>query len=48
MRINYAIVFVSDMNRSIFFFRDFVGLPLKFESNELTEFSTEGATLALH
>ena len=48
MRISYAIVFVSDMQRSIAFYRDVVGLPLKFQSPGWTEFNTEGATLALH
>jgi catechol 2,3-dioxygenase-like lactoylglutathione lyase family enzyme len=48
MRINYVIVFVSDMDRSIAFYRDVMGLPLKFDSLGWTEFSTEGATLALH
>ena len=48
MRINYVIVFVSDMKRSVSFYRDALGLPLKFESPEWTEFATEGATLALH
>lgn len=48
MRINYAIVFVSDMARSVAFYRDVVGIPLKFESPGWTEFVTEGATLALH
>ena len=48
MRINYAIVFVSDMKRSIAFYRDIVGVPLKFESPGWTEFNTEGSTLALH
>ena len=48
MRVNYAIVFVSDMRRSISFYRDTIGLPLRFESPEWTEFATEGATLALH
>ena len=47
-RLNYAIVFVSDMSRSVAFYRDTLGLPLKFESSHWTEFSTEGATLALH
>ena len=32
MKLNYAIVFVSDMKRSVSFYRDVVGLPLKFES----------------
>ncbi len=48
MRVNYAIVFVSDMKRSVEFYRDVLGLPLKFESPGWTEFATDGATLALH
>ncbi len=48
MRVNYAIVFVSDMKRSIAFYGNVLGLPLKFESPGWTEFATEGATLALH
>ena len=48
MRINYAIVFVSDMKRSVTFYRDVIGLPLKFETSHWTEFATEGSTLALH
>lgn len=48
MRVSYAIVFVSDMPRSVAFYRDVLGLPLRFESPEWTEFATEGATLALH
>lgn len=48
MRLTYAIVFVSDMNRSVAFYRDVVGLPLRFASPQWTEFDTEGATLALH
>ncbi len=43
-----AIVFVSDMSRSVQFYRDGLGLPLKLESPHWTEFKTEGATLALH
>jgi lactoylglutathione lyase len=48
VRLNYAIVFVSDMSRSVSFYRDVVGLPLRFESPHWTEFATDGATLALH
>lgn len=48
MRVNYAIVFVSDMQRSVAFYRDVCGLPLKFDSPQWSEFATEGATLALH
>jgi lactoylglutathione lyase len=46
--VNYAIVFVSDMKRSVSFYQDVLGLPLKFESPGWTEFATDGATLALH
>ena len=48
MRVNYAIVFVSDMKRALGFYRDTLGLPLRFESSHWTEFATDGATLALH
>lgn len=48
MRVSYAIIFVSDMKRSVSFYRDVVGLALKFESPGWTEFVTDGATLALH
>ena len=47
-KLAYSIVFVSDMKRSVEFYRDVLGLPLKFESPFWTEFATEGATLALH
>ena len=48
MRVSYAIVFVSDMKRAVAFYRDVIGLPLKFESPGWSEFISEGATLALH
>lgn len=48
MQLNYAIIFVSDMQRSVGFYRDVIGLPVRFETPEWTEFATEGATLALH
>jgi lactoylglutathione lyase len=48
MKVNYVIVFVSDMPRSLAFYRDVIGLPLRFESPGWTEFATDGATLALH
>ena len=48
MRVNYAIVFVSDMKRAVSFYRDVLGMPLRFESPGWTEFATDGATLALH
>jgi lactoylglutathione lyase len=48
VRVSYVIVFVSDMARSIGFYRDTLELPLRFESSHWTEFDTDGATLALH
>jgi len=45
---DYIIVYVSDMNRSVAFYRDVLGLPLKFESPDWTEFATGTTTLALH
>ncbi len=47
-QIDYAMVVVSDMSSSIEFYRDKLGIPLKFESPEWTEFQTGATTLALH
>ena len=46
--LNYAIVFVSDMPRAVRFYRDTLGLPLKFESPHWSEFANDGSTIALH
>jgi lactoylglutathione lyase len=43
----YTIVFVSDMTRSVAFYRDIIGLPLKHQSPGWSEFATEGCRLAL-
>ena len=48
VRITYAIRYVSDMDRAVAFYRDQVGLPLKFSSPGWSEFATGEATLALH
>ena len=48
LEFSHAIVFVSDMARSVAFYRDILGLPLGFESPEWTEFETPGSKLALH
>ncbi len=47
-QIDYTMVIVSDMKRSVEFYRDKLGIPLKFESPEWTEFQTGATTLALH
>jgi len=48
MRLNYVIVYISDMQRSIAFYRDQLGFPVKTESPGWTEFHTGAITLALH
>jgi lactoylglutathione lyase len=47
VRFSHTIVFVSDMVRSAKFYRDAVGLPLRFESPDWTEFATGSCNLAL-
>ncbi len=39
---------VSDMKRSIEFYRDKLGIPLRYESPEWSEFETGATKLALH
>jgi lactoylglutathione lyase len=48
IKLAYAIHFVADMDRAVAFYRDRIGLPLKFSSPEWTEFATGSTTLALH
>ncbi|MEO8972672.1 MAG: VOC family protein [Ktedonobacteraceae bacterium] len=45
---DYIIVYVSDMQRSTAFYRDVLGLPLKFTSPGWTEFATGTTAVALH
>jgi catechol 2,3-dioxygenase-like lactoylglutathione lyase family enzyme len=47
-QLDYTMVVVSDMQRSVEFYRDKLGLPLKFQSPEWTEFATGSTTFALH
>jgi lactoylglutathione lyase len=47
-QIDYTMVIVSDMKRSVQFYRDTLGIPLKFESPDWTEFETGTTTFALH
>lgn len=47
-KFSYVIVFVADMGRAVKFYREVLGLPLKFESPEWSEFATGETTLALH
>jgi lactoylglutathione lyase len=47
-KVDYIMIIVSDMKRSVEFYRDIIGLQVKFESPEWTEFLTGETTLALH
>jgi lactoylglutathione lyase len=47
-QIDYTMIVVSDMQRSVEFYRDKLGIPLKFQSPDWTEFATGVTTLALH
>ena len=48
MRLTYAIKFVADMDKAVTFYRDKLGLELKFQSPFWTEFATGETVLALH
>jgi catechol 2,3-dioxygenase-like lactoylglutathione lyase family enzyme len=47
-RLGYAIVFVRDMDRGVAFYRDVLGIPVRFADGEWSEFEMKGLTLALH
>lgn len=47
-KIDYLMVMVSKMDASVKFYRDALGLKLKFESPGWSEFETGATTLALH
>lgn len=47
-KIGAVILLVSDMKRSVNFYRDTLGMKLKERSKDWTEFSEGGTVLALH
>ena len=48
MRLTYVMKFVADMDRAVAFYRDTLGLTLRFQSPGWSEFDTGETTLALH
>ncbi len=48
MRLTYVMKFVADMDAAVAFYRDTLGLTLKFQSPDWSEFATGDTTLALH
>jgi len=47
-RFTHSILFVADMDSAIAFYRDVMGLTVKFQSPFWSEFDTGPVTLALH
>lgn len=47
VRLGYAILFVSDLERSVRFYRDVIRLPFRFSTGTYAEFATEGAKFSL-
>ena len=47
-QLRYVIKFVADMDKAVKFYRDVLGLKMKFESPGWSEFVTGETTLALH
>jgi lactoylglutathione lyase len=47
VRLGYAILFVSHLERSIVFYRDVLGVPFRFTNESYAEFATEGSKFAL-
>jgi len=46
--VDYVILFVTDLERSIAFYRDVAGLIFKFSQAGYAEFATEGTKFALY
>jgi lactoylglutathione lyase len=47
-RVDYVILYVADLPRSIAFYRDVIGLPFRFEESGYAEFATETSKFALY
>ena len=46
-KISVVLIGVADMDRAVRFYHDVLGVPLKFQTGEYSEFATHGAVLAL-
>jgi lactoylglutathione lyase len=47
-QLGYAILFVRDLERSVAFYRDVIGLPFKLQGDGYVEFATQGARFGLY
>lgn len=48
MKLGYAILYVSDLERSVAFYRDVLGLSFRFANESYAEFATGAAKFALY
>jgi lactoylglutathione lyase len=48
IKLTYVMKFVNNMDEAVRFYRDTLGLPLKFQSPGWSEFATGSTVLALH
>jgi lactoylglutathione lyase len=47
-RLGYVILFVRDLERSVAFYRDVIGLPFRLQGDGYVEFATQGAKFGLY
>jgi lactoylglutathione lyase len=47
-RLGYVILFVADLERSVAFYRDVIGVPFKLQGDGYVEFATQGARFGLY
>ena len=47
-RVGYVILFVGDLERSVGFYRDVIGLPFKLQGDGYVEFATQGTRFGLY
>ena len=47
-RMGYVILFVADLERSVAFYRDVLGVPFKLQGDGYVEFATQGAKFGLY
>jgi lactoylglutathione lyase len=46
-RVDYVILYVADLDTSVAFYRDVLGLPFKFQDKAYAEFATENVKFGL-
>jgi lactoylglutathione lyase len=47
-QVGYVILFVADLERSVAFYRDLIGLPFKLHGDGYAEFATQGTRFGLY